>query len=47
MIEIDTEIKTRNLTAILLVQIHDELTYEVKEEEVDIAKVNLFYCVMS
>lgn len=39
MINIDEIIKEKKLTANLLIQVHDELVYEVKEEEFDTLKV--------
>ena len=38
MIEIDREIMRLNLQSKMLVQVHDELVFEVKEEEIDILK---------
>ena len=38
MIEIDREMTRLNLQSKMLVQVHDELVFEVKEEEIDILK---------
>jgi DNA polymerase I-like protein with 3'-5' exonuclease and polymerase domains len=39
MIAIDQKIKNAGLDIFLLVQIHDELIFEVREEQVEIAQV--------
>lgn len=38
MIDIDTEFKNKNIKSKMLLQIHDELVFEVKEEEIKIVK---------
>lgn len=38
MIDIDTEFKNKNIKSKMLLQIHDELVFEVKEEEIEIVK---------
>ena len=38
MIDIDTEFKNKNINSKMLLQIHDELVFEVKEEEIEIVK---------
>ena len=38
MIDIDSELKEKNIKSKMLLQIHDELIFEVKEEEKDIVK---------
>ena len=38
MIDIDSEFKEKNIKSKMLLQIHDELIFEVKEEEIEIVK---------
>ena len=38
MIDIDTEFKNKNIKSKMLLQIHDELVFEVKEEEIELVK---------
>lgn len=38
MVDIDTEFKNKNIKSKMLLQIHDELVFEVKEEEIEIVK---------
>ena len=38
MIDIDTEFKNKNIKSKMLLQIHDELVFEVKEEAIEIVK---------
>jgi DNA-directed DNA polymerase len=38
MIDIDTEFKNKKIKSKMLLQIHDELVFEVKEEEIEIVK---------
>ena len=38
MIDIDTEFKNKNIKSKMLLQIHDELVFEVKEDEIEIVK---------
>jgi DNA polymerase-1 len=38
MIKIDAEMVERNLKSKMLLQVHDELIFEVEEEEIDIMK---------
>ena len=39
MVDIDTEFKNKNIKSKMLLQIHDELVFEVKEEELELVKI--------
>lgn len=39
MIDIDSEFKNKNIKSKMLLQIHDELVFEVKEEELELVKI--------
>ena len=39
MVDIDSEFKNKNIKSKMLLQIHDELVFEVKEEELELVKI--------